>query len=194
MAENRDNQAWIDDLKATDKVRDEALGELRLRLVRGLSAALSGRGGADQAFFEDVTQDSLLKILAALDSFQGKSKFVTWAMTIAVRVAITELRKRRWKDISLELAVDRAATPDKQSQQKAVLDLLNRLIDDDLSEKQRVALRAELNGMPQEEIARRTGSNRNAIYKLMHDARQKLKKGLEKAGYTAAEIQTVFAT
>jgi len=48
-------------------------------------------------------------------------------------------------------------------------------------------LLAEIKGMAQEEIARQMGSSRNALYKLSHDARQRLKQGLEKAGFTAQE-------
>ena len=44
--------------------------------------------------------------------------------------------------------------------------------------------------MPQGEIADQLGSNRNAIYKLTHDARKKLKKSLEEAGYTAEDVAT----
>ena len=46
--------------------------------------------------------------------------------------------------------------------------------------------------MPQDEIARHVGSNRNAVYKLTHDARKRLKQGLEAAGYTAEDIRTAF--
>ena len=67
------------------------------------------------------------------------------------------------------------------------------LIHNSLTEKQRSALLAELKEMPQDEIARHIGSNRNAIYKLTHDARKRLKKGLEAVGYKMTDIQTIFA-
>ena len=67
-----------------------------------------------------------------------------------------------------------------------------RIINTELTEKQRTALFAELGGLPQEEIGRRTGSNRNAIYKLTHDARKRLKQGLATAGYTVADLQQIF--
>ena len=63
-----------------------------------------------------------------------------------------------------------------------------RIIAMDLTEKQRTALLAEFKGMPQEEIGRRMGSNRNAVYKLTHDARKRLKQGLESAGYSATDL------
>ena len=47
--------------------------------------------------------------------------------------------------------------------------------------------------MPQEEIGRRIGSNRNAVYKLLHDARKKLKSALERAGYTVDHVRSAFS-
>ncbi len=70
------------------------------------------------------------------------------------------------------------------------LETLQHAIEHDLTDRQRTALLAELKGMPQDEIADQLGSNRNAIYKLTHDARKKLKKSLEAAGYTAEDVAT----
>ena len=50
-----------------------------------------------------------------------------------------------------------------------------------------------LNGMPVEVFAEKTGSNRNAVYKLIHDARVKLRQGFEQAGYKAEDVSSVFA-
>jgi RNA polymerase sigma-70 factor (ECF subfamily) len=62
-----------------------------------------------------------------------------------------------------------------------------------LTEKQRTALMAvALRGMPLEEVARRMGTERNTLYKLLHDARLKLKKQLEKEGLSPAEVMATF--
>jgi RNA polymerase sigma-70 factor (ECF subfamily) len=74
-----------------------------------------------------------------------------------------------------------------------MVETLRQLIDEALTEKQWMALTAELGGMPVEEIARRMDSNVNAVYKLLHDARQRLKRGLETAGYTAEDVRSAFA-
>jgi RNA polymerase sigma-70 factor (ECF subfamily) len=71
---------------------------------------------------------------------------------------------------------------------------MHRVIQNELTEKQKTALLAELKGMPQEEIVRHLGSNRNAVYKLTHDARKRLKQGLEAAGYGADDINSAFIT
>jgi hypothetical protein len=38
------------------------------------------------------------------------------------------------------------------------------------------------------------GSNRNALYKLLHDARQRLKKKLEAEGLSAQEVLEEFGS
>ena len=66
----------------------------------GLRKVLGRHGG--EAFAEDVAQEALLRILDSPQSFAGRSRFTTWAMAIAVRVGISELRRKRFQDVSLE--------------------------------------------------------------------------------------------
>ena len=201
---HRDNETWLAHLGGTGPDQQAALSDLRDALLRGLRGALSRRAGAGGEFLEDVVQDALVRILERLPQFEGRSRFLTWAMSVAIRVGMSELRRRRWKDVSLDevtaggdLDPQRAIAdepgPDAQSQRDAILAAMHEVIRTDLTEKQRSALLAELRGMPQDEIARHLGSNRNAIYKLTHDARKRLKQGLESAGFTAEDIGTAFA-
>lgn len=192
-----DQDEWVERLKGAD--REVALEELRTLIVRGLSRTMTNRGGGE-AFAEDVAQEALLKILDALDSFEGRSKFTTWAMTIATRLAISELRRRYMQDTSLDSMTEGGALqiPQEMSQRsnaerKEVLATLQNLIDQSLSDKQRIAMEALLGGMPVEEIARRTKSNRNAVYKLIHDARKRLREGLEQAGFAAEDMNNALA-
>lgn len=199
----RDNQTWLAHLGGTGPDQQAALSDLREVLLRGLRRALSHRAGGGEEFLEDVIQDSLVRILERLPQFEGRSRFLTWSMSVATRVAMSELRRRRWKDVSLETLVDgpdpaseRAVNhhpgPDMQWERQAILDTMHAVIRNDLTPKQRTALLAELRGMPQDEIARQLGSSRNALYKLTHDARKGLKRGLEEAGFTAEDIRAVF--
>ncbi len=201
----RSNESWLSDLAGEGARRDAALTELREILLRGLRRALSTNARADDAFLEDVAQDSLLRILDRRSQFAGRSRFSTWATSIAIRVALSELRRRQWRDVSLDelISGDAFRAPpaaagdspaDDSADREAILTKLYELIRDDLTEKQGTALLAELRGMPQEEIARQLGSNRNAIYKLTHDARKRLKRGFETAGYRAADIYAAFTT
>lgn len=194
---------WLRRLQSDEKDREQAIEELRAYLVRGLERALRHRyGGKVQV--EDVAQVALLKILDSLGTFQHRSRFETWAMAIAIRVGMSELRKRYYRDVSLDLTLDgdsvRIELVDPSSDvtkdhagMQSLLALLQRLIDERLSDKQRMAIRGSLEGLPVEVIAARMASNRNAVYKLVHDARLKLRQALEADGFTAEDILDLIA-
>ena len=203
---DRTNQEWLEALRGPE--RDEALVDLRAILVRGLGYAMSSRPAVTEADIQDFVHDALIKILAALNSFRGESRFTTWAQKITVHVALTELRRRRWRDVSLEdvsgfpdsdfipqTLADPTAGPEQQAIQNTLLRSVRRAIAEDLTEKQRQALvAAVIHGMPLEEIARRMGTNRNALYKLLHDARKRLKRQLLAEGLSLQEILAAFGS
>lgn len=192
----RTNEDWLRSLGGAGAVDEVAVSELRELLCRGLRRALSGRAGADEGFLEDMAQEGVVKVLGGLTTFRGDSRFTTWAVTVAVRVAFTELRRARWRDVSLDRVVEDApARPtdgSSQDSRQAILVQLHRVIETDLTDRQRQALVAELRGMPQAEIAAQMALTRNALYKLTHDARQNLKRGLEAAGVNSDEVRATF--
>ncbi len=201
---NRANEIWIANLSSQGPIRDQALSDLRVLLLRGLQRSFADRTDCDESFLEDTVQDTLVRILDRLSQFEGRSQFLTWATAIAIRLAMSELRRKRWRDVSLdtvvtsdglkrEWAIDSQGSQEQLAEQKAILVLLRELIQTSLTEKQKNALQAELQGIPLDEIARHLDSNRNAIYKLTHDARKRLKRGLQDAGYAQDDIQSVFA-
>lgn len=201
----RNNEDWLAQLSSVDSVQTLAISDLGSALLRGLRGAISKRSHVDESFLEDVVQDSLMLILAKLNQFEGRSQFLTWATSIAIRVAMSKLRRKQWEDVSLEEMIENGdlelgiinddnSRPEILWEKDSMLDKMHTVIQDDLTEKQRIALLAELKGIPQDEIARHLGSNRNAIYKLTHDARKRLKQGLEAAGYKAGDVNMAFTT
>lgn len=209
--ETRTNAEWLTDLRRADaKRRDLALIDLRAIIVSGLPYALSNWLSPSDPQFdalaEDVTQETLLKVLKHLNSFEGRSQFTTWVQKIAVRVALTELRRRRWKDVSLDSMMTEegeeqmpmaqanpAPDPARAAEQSEMMAMLERLMAEEMTEKQRMAMIAvRVNGMPIEEVARQMGMERNALYKLLHDARLKLKKRMEREGLTPEEVLAAF--
>ena len=186
---------WVSRLGTDGDVQAEAINELREILVRRVSYSFRNHSVVDEAFVDDVVQEGLLKILKSLDQFEGRAMFTTWATTIVVRTAYTELRRKHWKDVSLDSilstqgeSISADTTANVHTERQRMIDAMQVAIKERLSEKQRVALLAELAGLPLEEIGRRTGSNRNAIYKLTHDARKRLRKALEADGFTEADF------
>ncbi len=191
---------WVERLSASGEVRDQAVTELRVILVRGLASTCRNRYD-NRVQADDVVQDALIKILDKLHTFEGRSKFTTWAMTIAVRTAMSEMRRRHFKDVSMEsllgdgMRFEPAANEASgdPSERDDMLTKLRELVETSLTDKQRDAVHALLHGMPVEVFAEKTGSNRNAVYKLVHDARAKLRQGFEQAGYKAKDISAVLA-
>jgi RNA polymerase sigma factor (sigma-70 family) len=200
--QERTNEQWLAELRGPNP--DEALADLYGLLVRGLRAALGGRADGVDANIGDFAQEALIKIVSNLDSFRGESRFTTWAKKIAMNVALTELKRRRWRDVSLQDLLDRRTatgrgladpqlTPEQVAFQNMVLAKLRCTIDEELTDIQREAVVAViLEGMPIAEVARRMGTNQNALYKLLHDARKKLKLRMEAAGLSPQEVLAAF--
>ncbi len=198
-----DGELLFERLKAEGAVRDDAITELREILLRGLSKSLNNRYG--QPFnAEDIVQDALIKILSSLDKFEGRSKFTTWAMTVATRIGISALRRKYHRDVSMEafntndgytieIAVATETSVSTAESKGEILGVLQRLIDTELTDKQRLATRAFLSDFATDEIAEQLNMNRNAVYKLIHDARLKLKDGFARAGLTSDDIFEALA-
>jgi RNA polymerase sigma-70 factor (ECF subfamily) len=184
----RADRDWLAALRDAGAGGAAARQELRHFLVTGLLRALSSRG-VDADTCEDFAQDALVRIDKHIDSFRGQSRFTTWALSIAIRIAFDDLRHKRWKDISfdaitgdptskLELATTASSAPDKQLVREQVLAALREVIETRLTEKQRTVLIAELSGVPHARIAEELSMTRNALYKLAHDARKRIKHQL----------------
>ncbi|MDX9866268.1 MAG: sigma-70 family RNA polymerase sigma factor [Anaerolineaceae bacterium] len=202
------NQEWLEALRSAD--HNEALAELREYLKRSLRYALSSRVDPNRldALIEDSAQDALLRILDKMDTFRGESRFTTWASKVAIRLALTELRRKRWENVALEdlvpedtgidytpaVLTDTETSPEQQTYQREVMSLVERLIMTELTPRQRQVMIAILKGgMPIGEAAERLGTNPNALYKMLHDARQRMKNSLEEEGYSADEILEAFS-
>ena len=201
--EQRSNQEWLDALKEAGPDQERALADLRAILVRGLRNAVRKWrrpvGRDFEALTEDFCQEAMLRILDSIDSFEGRSLFTTWSHKIAVRVALTELRRKRWQDVSLDKTVDNAGigkmmsaggnSPETAAERSDLVAMLQRIMTEELTERQRTAISAvAFEGMPLEEVARRLHTNRNALYKLIHDGRLRLKRRLARDGMSTREI------
>ena len=206
----RTNDEWLADLRSDGPSRDAALEDLRKVIMNGLPYALTRWMPANEPQFEflveEVTQETLLRILDRLDTFEGRSQFTTWVHKIAIRIALTELRRKRWRDSSLDeleenednpapagLFADHRVGPETSAERNDLIVRVRRIIDEELTPKQREALvLLGLQDMPMEDAARKMKTNRNALYKLLHDARLRLKRRLTQEGLSPQDILSVF--
>lgn len=209
----RNNAEWLADLGNED-IQAEALADLREYLLRVVFLHLD-RHRDDlthldrrelEHLAEDCVQEALLQILDNLDTFRGESKFTTWTYRFVINVATAELRLHRWRTLSLETLVSehevplftflhdqRAPDPETAAARNQILDLLRQVIDEELTDRQRFALvNVHLRGVPVVEVARQLDSTPNNVYRLVHDARKKLKRGLERRHYSEADVLAIF--
>lgn len=218
MNQERTNEQWIEELSQSESpIQAAAIDDLRAYIRRGIFyylsrersdlTALSAEEIAQMA--EDFSQDATLRILDNLQSFRGDSRFTTWAMKIGTRTAISELRRARYKDFSLdelnangELIVgfdknvnsqQHPISPEKATERQDVLRIITDALNEALTERQRAALEAViLQGVSMDIVAEQMDTNRNALYKLLHDARKKLRTHLEAQGVALNYIMDLF--
>lgn len=192
------NEEWVEALR--EPADEYAVDLLRKRLIQGLKPALSKYVDRElDQFVEDVAQDALLKVLDNIDTFRGDSKLITWAMKIAVREGLTELRRKKYDDLSIEdfkypdddgrneltsmtFATD-LPDPEEATHEQMVLQKVLDIINNDLTDKQRRVIKAlMIEGHSVSVVAEQMNTNRNALYKLVHDARMKIKDKLKVEG------------
>ena len=216
MTTDRTNEQWLADLSGPPDTQAQtaAIEDLRQRLQRAICYYLSRERSDLQnlpvqeinQMAEDLAQDATMRVIENLESFRGDSRFTTWATKIAVRVAISDLRRSHYKDFSLDgLTAEgellpatlnhdgQPPTPESAAERDDVLAKVSRAFQEALTERQYQALAAvALEGVPLEIVAERMGTNRNALYKLLHDARRKLRRHLESQGLSIEYMMDLF--
>jgi RNA polymerase sigma-70 factor (ECF subfamily) len=197
------SRAWVDGLQASGGEHDRCVAQLHLLLLRvarheayrkAASVHLSGRELDDVV--NQVADDALMAIKAKVGEFRGESRFTTWAYRFVVYEVSTKIGRHSWRNRPSALDPDAweripdslAASPQMAIEQRESLAVLRRAIEHDLTELQRrVFVAIALNDVPMDAFARELGSNRNAIYKTLFDARRKLRASLAAAGYARPE-------
>jgi RNA polymerase sigma-70 factor (ECF subfamily) len=175
-----------------------ALEDLRAVVQKGIPYALSRWLSPEQPQFqslvEEVAQETLLRVLDQLETFEGRSQFTTWVHKIAVRIALTELRRKRWRDASLDELTENEDVPpppgllaDPQAGPETSAERADMLV----RERQALILLG-VQDMPMEDAARKLKTNRNALYKLLHDARLRLRRRLSMEDISPNEVLTLF--
>jgi RNA polymerase sigma-70 factor (ECF subfamily) len=189
--ESRD---WLVRLRATGSERDEAVAELHALLLRAARFEVARRAPAADAddLAHQSADDALVAVLAKLDDFRGASRFTTWAYKFALLEAGVRTRRRLWQERQVtidterwELIADRSTGPGEDAETAELLGALRSAIDQELTPHQREVLVAiTLNDVPIDVLTEQLGATRGAVYKTLHDARQKLRRRLAAEGHT----------
>ncbi|MEU4670414.1 sigma-70 family RNA polymerase sigma factor [Amycolatopsis sp. NPDC023774] len=185
---------WVRALAVGAPARDAAVARLYAGLLR-IARAECGRrgvGGDVDDLAQQAATDAVVAVLAKLGEFRGESRFTTWAYKFVVfEVSATLGRHFRrtspegWDIEDWNAVPDRfGLVPEQQAEWHDLVLGLHKAVHEVLSERQRrVFVALVLNGVPLDALVAELGTNRNAIYKTLFDARRKLRARLVAEGH-----------
>jgi len=157
---------------------------------RGPRLAITGPELDDLAY--QAAADALMAITGKIGQFRGESRFTTWAYKFVIFEVSAKIGRHFWRHPAVPLdggGWDRlpgwfGADPAQQAEWADLFAALRRAVDSELTPRQReVFVAIVLNDVPLDTLALHLGSSRNAIYKMMFDARRKLRAALAANGY-----------
>jgi len=195
------SREWLRALRADGATRDEAVARLHALLLRAARFEAARRRGRLPHLRDELEEiaheaagDALISVLARLDYFRGESRFTTWVYKFALLETAVKLRKRAWQGRELPLEPEAwnvfesvGLAPPEQVDQSELLSTLQAAIGEVLTPHQRrVLVAVTLNGVPIDVLAERLDTTRGALYKTLHDARQKLRTHLAERDLSAA--------
>ena len=191
---------WLRRLSAgAGALRQQAERELHARLVRIALAEVSRRSASTPVTGPELTDvahqaagDAMLAILAKLADFRGESRFITWAYRFVILEVSSKLGRHYWRHppVTLDAAQwerlpDRLGIdPEQHAAAAGILAEVRRIVEDELTAHQRrVFVAVVVDGIPLDALAARLSLQRNAIYKVIFDARRKIRRALVANGY-----------
>ena len=194
-----ESREWVAALRAEGPRRDHAVAELQALLLRAARFEVSRRrrlsphlrGGDFDDLAVQSADDALMALLRKLDDYRGASRFTTWAYKFALLEAAVKVRRRSWQGRELPLEPEMwelfggpdGSSPQAAAEQGELLGELGTAIAEQLTPHQcEVLVAITLNGVPIDVLADRLNTTRGALYKTLHDARQKLRRHLADRG------------
>jgi RNA polymerase sigma-70 factor (ECF subfamily) len=183
---------WVTALSFPGVEREHALRSLHGLLVhaarRQVRRMSSVTGAEVDELANQAADEALLALLGKLHTFEGRSRFTTWAYKFAVLHAANAVRAAAWRGREiqldgLELVADTAAQPNEYAEAHDLVAVVRRLLDTALTPHQRrVVVALVVDDVPIDVLAERLGTNRNALYKTLHDARVRIRSALAVEG------------
>ena len=192
---------WIRDLSTPGPAQDLAmlaLHELLLRAsrhqVRRMAGALPGAGRERlDEIANQAADEAMMAVLAKLGTFEGRSRFTTWVYKFAILQCATEVRRYAWqhRDVVLDdisFVREPGPSPSGYVEASDLASALRLAIATALTPHQRrVTIALLVEEVPIDVLAQRLGTNRNALYKTVHDARARLRAQLVASGHLSRD-------
>jgi len=202
-----ESRAWLEQLAPGHARREQAVAGLHDLLLRVARHELSRRrgqlGSVAGPEFDDLAQqaadDALMSVLRKLEEFRGRSRFTTWAYKFVIFEVARAVARHAWRrrppggDEAVwdDLADWSAPRPDERLEQREQLEVLAAAIGELTDRQREVFVAVALNDVPIDVLAIQLGSNRNAVYKNLFDARRALRRRLAAAGHAVAEEEVL---
>ncbi|MGI8879990.1 MAG: RNA polymerase sigma factor, partial [Jatrophihabitans sp.] len=139
-------------------------------------------------------------IVGKVEQFRGESRFTTWAYKFVIFEVSGKIGRHFWQrgdvrhdaDDWSRLPAAFGFEPEHEAQWRELLAGVRRAVEEDLTERQRgIFVAIVLNGVPLDALVAELQSNRNAIYKVMFDARRKIRASLVTNGYLDQDKQGI---
>jgi len=196
---DEESSVWLRRLGAGGGERQAAERELHARLVRIALAEVRRRSASTPVAgpeLDDVAHqaadDAMLAILAKLGDFRGESRFITWVYRFVILEVSSKLGRHYWRNPPVwldaaqwERLPDRLGIdPARHAEVAGILAEVRRAVDSELTMHQRrLFVAIVVDGIPLDALAAELGLRRNAIYKVIFDARRKIRRALVANGY-----------
>lgn len=195
---------WLAALRAAGATRDDAHTRLHGLLLRAARAEVGRRSGQFPAagvelddLAHQAAADAMVAVLGRLDDFRGESRFTTWAYRFVVLEVSAKLARHFWRrqpalplqESDWERLPNRFGfSADREAEWHALVDAFRHAVEHELTDRQRIVFKAiVLDEVPLDALAAELGSNRNAIYKALFDARRRLRAALVAKGLLGDE-------
>jgi RNA polymerase sigma-70 factor, ECF subfamily len=197
---DEESACWLRRLvSAASADREAAERELHDRLLRIAQAEVRRRSASTPVTgpeLDDVAHqaagDAMLAILAKLAEFRGESRFTTWAYRFVILEVSSKLGRHYWRNppVALDAAQwerlpDRLGLdPHQHAEAAAILAEVRHVVDTGLTAHQRrIFIAVVVDGIPLNALAEKLDVQRNSIYKVIFDARRKIRHALTAKGY-----------
>jgi RNA polymerase sigma-70 factor, ECF subfamily len=197
---DQDPPDWLAALSAAGAPREEALRRLRALMLaaarhqvwRMHSALPTATAATLDELANSAANDAMAALLAKLDTFEGRSRFTTWAYKFAILQAATEVRRRAWvgREVSLDglgdlgQPADPGPSPEQHAEAVDLAAAVQQAMRVALTAHQRkIAVALIVDQAPIDVLADRLGTTRGALYKTLHDVRNRLRAHLTSTGH-----------
>ena len=195
-----ESATWVERLHPQSHHRDSTVGVLHallLKAARTEFARRAGRTGIGGQEADDLAHqaadDALIAILRRLPEFRGESRFTTWAYKFAILEVSSKLGRHFWStrpEVPLEVEqweqvpARLGLTPESAAEAADLFDAVRTAVENILTPRQRAVFVAlVVDGIPLDALTLKLDADRNAIYKVMFDARRKIRAALVTNGY-----------